>query len=415
MDIAAFMDNKLTHEIHTSERKSFRACRRRWDWTTRQKIYPRVTAPALEMGVAIHAAMEHYYQPDTWHDKETARDVALVVFRRSCEAQLKKYKELNGEPTKEIVDEYRARIELGLGMLRYYFWEVAPSYDKDFTPIAVEIAFHVPIVHPDTKLQIWCKCEECVARWNTYWRKQGETNSITTGGQLIDSGDWVETNSWQGLPVTYGGRIDMLARDKHDRIWIVDWKTTSRILDADAEASFLQLDDQITSYCWALWMLGYQVAGFVYVEIKKAFPQPPEMLTRLYKGRKFSTSKQFLTTPKLVLNTIMTDDSDAWQMGLYDDYLRWLETDGPKFTQRHQVHRNENELRNAGAYIGWEALDITGDPHIYPQPGRFSCTTCLFRQPCLGMNMGEDYQFMLDNMYEHRTTHYWETSVPTTE
>jgi hypothetical protein len=57
---------ELCHEIHTSERKSFRACRRRWDWLFRGHYYPVETAKPLEFGIAYHKAMEVWYNPDTW-------------------------------------------------------------------------------------------------------------------------------------------------------------------------------------------------------------------------------------------------------------------------------------------------------------------------------------------------------------
>ena len=391
-DIDWYIDNKLTHQIHTSERKAFRACRRRHNWVYNEFYYPRVTPEPLEMGVALHKGMEYYYNPDTWNDKEIAKNLALVAFRRSCEEQQKNYKRMHGELSNEKIEEYRARIELGLNMLKYYFEEVAPQYDQGFTPIRVEVGFELPLMDPDTSMQIWCHCKQCEKRWS-----------------------YKNKNEFHGLPVTYGGRLDMLAQDDKGRYWIFDWKSTSRILDEDAESSFLQLDDQITSYCWALWRLGIEVAGFVYVELKKTYPKPPEMLSRPYKGKMFSTNKTNLTNRKLFTSVVQTFDPEAYSEGLYDDYLNWLDAEGPKFTQRHQVHRNIHELENAGDAIAYEAMDITQNPRIYPQPGRFSCTTCLFRQPCLGMNMNEDYKYTLETMFEVRKYHYWEEEEPSTE
>jgi len=195
----------------------------------------------------------------------------------------------------------------------------------------------------------------------------------------------------------------------------VDWKTTAAILDEDAQASFLQLDDQISSYCWALAQYGIQVAGFVYVEIKKAFPQAPRALLKRREGRSFSTAKNELTKHDVYLETIQEQDYDAWQMGLYDHHLNWLKSEGPIFTQRHQIHKNANEIENTGKYISAEALDIVNDPSVYPQPGRFSCNWCLFKQPCLGVNMGEDYQYTLDTMFEKKTHLYWEEKPASTE
>jgi len=407
-DVKWYMDNKLTHQLHTSERKAFRACRRRWDWVYRDMYYPIVTAEPLEFGVAFHKAMEFYYEPRTWlAEHYVRRDLALVAFRRECESQMKRYMKLNQDPDVEILQNYQNRIELGLNMIRYYCNEVAPGYDRGFTPVRVEVPFEVELTDPDTMEQLWCKCSQCWKRWTNAANNKKITLRAESSVDIFEP--------WKGLPVTYGGRLDMLAQDHLERYWIFDWKTTARMLDEDAEASFLTLDDQITSYCWALAKLGIHVSGFVYVEIKKAYPQYPRVLEKKYKGRLVSTDRQFLTNEKLFMETVRHADMDGWQMGLYDSYLEWLRAEGPRFTQRHQIHRNIHEIASAGNNISWEAMDMTGSPRVYPQPGRFSCNWCLFKQPCIGKNMSEDYTYTLSSMFEKKKYHYWEDEQPSTE
>jgi len=721
VELAEYIDKGLVHSLHTSERKAFRACRRRWDWVSRQMYYPRTTPAPLEFGVAFHAAMEKFYEPTTWHmDVSVRLGFAIVEFQRVCAEQFKKYKLLNGDPDQKIYDEYAERITLGVGMLKYYATTVSVYTDVEFTPVAVEIPFEIAILSPN-KEPLWCRCDIC-------WRRYAKYHKIEEATDL-----WKELN-WQGLPVTYGGRLDMLARDNTGRMWIYDWKalgldvpiltlngwvkmgdlsvgdkivgsngsettvvgvypqgekevfevltsdggsveatadhlwtverldtgkqklmttadliaelskkqpkyttlpelspvqfptkdlpldpyalglllgdgglsqrsvrfansdglekylpfdctelpdnqfivkgavgvikqlglyghlsvskfvpdiykfgdisqrlallqglldtdgyvckgnavfctsstrlrddvvalvqslggkalvfndglrhnattesfqisiklpsgltpfkaniahklgrwrkggqthrriiksvtptrtietqcikvdasdklfvvkdfilthnTTSRILDEDAESSFLLLDDQISSYVWALRSLDVDVSGFVYVEIKKAFPSYPKELTRLYKGRKYSTDKTTLCTAEIYRKFIEEHDQLAYLEGLYDEHLAWLKRDGPKFHQRHQVHKNDAEV-DAVAYNIWlEAQDITGNPRVYPQPGRFSCNTCLFKQPCIGKNQNEDYLWTLESMFEKRTRHYYEESEPSTE
>jgi hypothetical protein len=208
--------------------------------------------------------------------------------------------------------------------------------------------------------------------------------------------------------------------EAHDHLYMTEnfvltHNTTSRILDEDAESSFLLLDDQISSYVWALRSLDVDVSGFVYVEIKKAFPSYPKELTRLYKGRKYSTDKTTLCTAEIYRKFIEEHDQLAYLEGLYDEHLAWLKRDGPKFHQRHQVHKNDAEVEAVAYNIWLEAQDITGNPRVYPQPGRFSCNTCLFKQPCIGKNQNEDYLWTLESMFEKRTKHYYEESEPSTE
>lgn len=409
-NIQWYLDNKLVHSVHTSERRAFRGCRRRWDWTYRNMLYPLVTPEPLEFGVAFHKAMEYYYQPATWHDKETAAQLAMVAFKHSCDEQFREYKRLNGDPSYETIARYRDRVDLGNNMLEYYFRDVAPLYDRDWEPIEVEVPFEV-IVKDQNGKTVWCKCDRC---WKKYkiWRDSETVFGVNAKNPYETYNDFM---SWQGLPVTYGGRLDALMKDQHDRYWIADWKTTSRMLDEDKEASFLQLDDQITSYCWALWDMGIDVAGFVYVEFKKAWPKAPERLKRPYGGKLYSTNKQNMSNVKMFRETVSAEDFSAYDMGLYDDYIDWLKTEGPKFTQRHQIHRNDRELKNAGLNIALECMDIVGSPRIYPQAGRFSCPTCLFQQPCIGTNMGEDVEYMFETLYETRNRHYYEEKPASTE
>jgi len=368
--------------------------------------YPMVTPPPLEFGVAFHKALELYYTPETWHDKETSAQLALVAFKQTCDEQFRNYKKLNGEPSYDIIEDYSSRVTLGLNMLKYYFNDVAPSYDRNWTPVEVEVPFEVAVIDPSINEPLMCKCNRCRRRWTKAGGNEPYPDNVLSPHIQSD---------WQGLPVTYGGRIDAIFEDEIKRLWLVDWKSASRILDEDKESSFLQLDDQITSYAWALWTMGIKVAGFVYVEFKKAYPRSPELLARPYKGKRFSTNKQFMTTPKLVKRTVSNEDYEAYVMGYYDDYLTWLQDEGPKFTQRHQIHRNETELRNAGINIALECMDIVQDPRIYPQPGRFSCPTCLFQQPCISANDGGDPQYLLNELFERREKHYYETESPSTE
>lgn len=724
MLLKEYIDAGLVHSIHTSERRSFRSCRRRWDWTSRQMYYPRVTPEPLEFGVAFHKAMEVFYEPSTWdRDLVVRQALALVAFKKVCDEQLKEFTRLNGEPEIDKIENYRERIKLGLNMIRNYTENISPVTDIGFRPIEVEVAFEVPILSPEGE-PLWCKCDRC-------WQKTKNDDRDT----------------WQGLPVTYGGRLDMLAEHiETGRLYIYDWKqlttdspvltpsgwskmgnlkvgdfvigsngkptkvtgvypkglhqvyevefrdgtviecskdhawyvkdcngkfsvketqqlidkpsyqryavplisgpvefnsqknklpmhpyvlgsllgdgsfvgsvlkyssksgetiellkkyatsdvvfkdqrhmgsnswqidgpwrsqlrelnlwnthshhklipqiyleasvedrilllqgladtdgntgilritttsamlaecireliwslggkafqtvskerlhqngktinvpqyginywlpdsiepnqlerkrigrkaqskglhrsikevratdnykemlcirveakdhlyvtdnyilthnTTSRILDEDAEASFLSLDDQIASYVWALRYLGMPVVGFVYVEIKKSYPSAPEELTRLYKGRRFSCNKQHLTTADIFRKHVAEHDPISYADGLYDKHIEWLKVEGTKFHQRHQVHKNDHEVDEVGYNIWLEAQDITGNPRVYPQPGRFSCTTCLFRQPCIGKNQGEDYVYTLDSLFEKRTKHYYEDKEPSTE
>lgn len=401
MDNAELLKLGLCHPIHTTERRSFRSCRRRWNWIFKEFYYPTVTARALEFGVAFHKAMETWYNPETWDDPDREivnQALTMTIFHQTVKEQMENYKRLNGEPTDEIKADYKERVALGLSMIRYYTEQVSPKLDKGFKPIGVEVPFEIP-------LGFNCKCDICWRRFSIYVHRTGTEEEIVRFALIKTN---TRRDTWEGLPVTYGGRVDMIAQDNNGRLWLFDWKTTTKIMDQGSEESFLELEDQVTSYVVAFHKLGRPVAGFVYHEQKKAIPEPPQQLVRKMKGRSYSTAKNANTSYEYFKRHIFDNDREALEAGFYDEYLQWLRLEGPQYFQRHQIHRNRYQIENAWDDMVAEARDIIENPRIYPQPSRFSCNSCAFRQPCLGANMGEDYRYALDTLFEKRTKHYFE-------
>jgi len=395
-----YIDAKLTHSVHTSERKSFRGCRRRWHWIFRDMYYPQITARPLEFGIAYHKAMEVYYEPATWDlPREPIMNSAIMTFKTVVQGQYNKYAYDFGQPDQDVIDDYNDRVELGIGMLRYHLGHLAPELDKNIRPRKVEVSFEVPIVNPDTDEQLYCTCNVCRDRYVKYCH---ENDAIAQFEE-----------DWGGLPVTYGGRIDCVMEDELGRIWVFDWKTAAQIAD---RLDFLLVEDQITSYLWALWRLGLDVAGFIYHEQRKAFPQEPEPNKVIRLGRRFSVNKQQATTPELYERTVKENDPDAYSEGLYDEFIQWLKDEGMVYSARYNIPRSEEELQNYSRTLYEEVCDMV-DPNLrmYPSSGRFTCGQCAFQTPCVGMNRNEDYQYTLDSMYDKRSYHYWESAPPTTE
>lgn len=428
MDVQDYIELKLTHSIHTSERMSFRGCRRRWNWVFNDRWYPTTTAKPLEFGTAFHKAMEVWYDPMMWRrDPESQLVLAITAFKNVCNEQKAKYLSLqqSSELDPEVETDYNERIELGEGMIRYHCTKVSPKLDQQLTPKHVEIEFEVPVTNPDTGEQLWCKCDQCWKLWRNSaegakhhddWQVEMEK----TGDREIalHDGPYREFE-WKGLPVTYGGRIDCLMEDDLGRLWLVDWKTAARLSgqeDGDTPDEFLQLEDQVTSYVWALWVLSIKVAGFIHHEIKKAFPEAPEPNKTQRKGCWYSVNKMQNTSYDLYLETISEGDPSGLASGAYDDFLDFLKKGGSRFYSRKQVHRNEAELINAGRNIYLEALDMTNlNLALYPSPGRFGCNFCAYRQPCLAMNQNEDVDYLLASNFEKRVRRYWEITPASTD
>ena len=396
MDVAEYLELKLFHEVHTSEIKSFRACRRRWNWVFRENYYPKITAKPLEFGTAFHKAMETYYDPTTWNDDRVQiGSEAILDFIDTCTSQKEKAIENRGSQVLEVDEEedYAERVELGKGMLNYYFNDVAPLIDKGWKPVSVEQSFAVPVKHPITGAEaIWCTCDSC---WNKYY------SWLQTSPREVN--EFIRTN-WIGLPVAYEGRIDMLAQDEHGFYWVYDWKTARSISERQV---FLYLDDQVGGYVWAMNKLNINVKGFVYHEQRKDYPQPPKRNKTIRMGRAFSVSKSEPIEYDSYLATVASEDTAAYESGLYDEFLTYLKEEGVVFWARHKIAKSPGELEEIERNIGLIALDmLQKDLLLYPSPGRFGCDFCAFQTPCIEKNAQSDYQYALDTMYDKKQHYY---------
>jgi hypothetical protein len=205
----------------------------------------------------------------------------------------------------------------------------------------------------------------------------------------------------------------MLAIDMFDNYWIFDWKTAGAI---SKKWEFLQLDDQVGSYVWALVKIGMPIKGFVYHEQKKAFPAPPKRNKYRRLGRAFSISFSQDTEYRIYLQTVQEEDKEAYEAGLYDEFLEHLQSENAtQYFARMQIAKTIEELEEIERNIGLEILDML-DPslRIYPSPGRFACGYCAFQTPCIEKNSQGDFQFALDTMFERRE-HYYVRELPSTE
>src|SRR5882762_5770528 len=238
-----YIESKLFHEIHNSERKSFEGCRRRWDWHFRDSLYPPTTLKVFEFGIAYHKGMEVYYNPETWKwDDEVKANLSIKAFVDSCEEQRAKALASNIFYDHEVEQDYNERVELGKGMLNYYFSSVAPKEDN-WIPVKAEIAFIVPIKNPDTGEEVmWCKCNTCIEKYEKFANKDSDIEISIVNGKISMNGQG--HMPWKGLPVVYAGRIDLIVQDKFGNLHILDWKTAKNVT-AEENTEFLDLDGQI--------------------------------------------------------------------------------------------------------------------------------------------------------------------------
>ena len=366
---------RSTHQIRTSARRSFRGCRRRWEWAYIHGYAPMEEPKPLEFGRAFHVGMEAIYNPGTWDSTlDDKFHNACEAFKYECELQRSNYLRTMGMTRldREQRDDYDERIKLGVGMFKYYIYNVHAHEDGWLKPVRVEVEFDVPVTN-GLGVQLVC------------------ANSPLCG-QIHENPS----------PVTHGGRVDCLVEDQiHGGYWIIDWKTAASLR---ATEDMLEHDDQICSYCWALRdKCRIDIRGFIYVEILKAYPIPPKRLSRIRNGCMYSQDKRMPCTAELYRDTVKAEDPEAYNAGLYNEFIAFLATDkdAAKFHQRFTIHKTPTQLTNTGLNVAEESADmIDPDLRIYPSVGRFSCPSCAYKAPCQMKFNGEDYLFTLDSLFK---------------
>lgn len=362
------LDPPGKHIIRTSDRIAWKRCRRaHWFGSIMHRnLVPIQGSKPLEFGTDMHEAWGVYYDPDTWHmvRNKTQRPIivqsAIAKFVTQNAARKKEYAEVGGGLSIDIEEDFDEREKLGVSMLKAYFdWA---QYMDDFTPTHVEVDFEVPILDPQGN-EFICECH--------------------------------------GWPVVYQGRLDGIVKDNLGWYWILEHKTAGQLGPTD----HLVLDEQTGSYCWAVQhMLGVRVAGVIYNEAVKKMVKPPQELMRPQGGRRFSVNKQQDTTYEVALQHLINEGEDLRHPD-YVDFLEYLKMQGNKFFRRTQVQRNTHELKDQGERIYWEAREMLNPDTVpYPNPSRFNCMMCAFRTPCIAMNDGSDYEFILREDYRVRTT-----------
>lgn len=397
--------------IHASDRAAFKSCRRYWNWSSpaRENLIPRASVGGIRLplwfGTGIHLALEKAYDPDLQQDP-------VVVFTSWFDLQINGGHIIHDELA-EFVDrdpihvtddvwrvqgladvlpfyneaEFAELRELGVGMLTFY-QDYMTRHD-DFRVISVEHNFSVPILDPNGAPLYMEDTREMPKDWEPS-KEENVYGPLQLG------------NTKQ---VHARGRMDKVIQENDsDRYGILDHKTTSR-LDEDY-FRHLDLDEQASTYLWAgereaeMFDLEYGELEFIIFEgILKHYPQPPKML----KSGLPSIDRNHPTTAVLFEKFIeehnlkVVFEADPKMQAYYEHLLQRGEEN---FINRTSTWRNRIARRNTGIRIFYEALDMLGNPRLYPNPNKnFNCLNCIFRGPCIAVESGFDWQSMIEDGY----------------
>lgn len=370
--------------IRTSDRNQWRRCRVAWNFSSKLRgnlEYSPGIEP-LDFGSAIHEGMEVLYDPKRWTANPEIKEVqyleAIAAFRKWMFAWKKRMVATGfWEAQKE---RYEELMELGEGMLWHYI-EWAKPHDTNWKPLYTEIEFEVPIPVPS----------EHYTRVNAH--PMFRTLHLEGQEEYTDSVYLHTLYGSKWVPVYYQGRIDLIVEDlTTHKYWIVDHKTAAQF----GNTEWLDLDTQGGSYVWAIkQMLGIDVDGVIYNQLRKKAPEPPAQL----KNGSLSKNKSQNTT-------VIMFRKELERLGLsstpYEEFLSTFE--GQEYFRRPEILRSQDELRQIAEDILTEAMDMLGDPSIYPNPGMFTCGSCQFKQPCMMRQDGSDYEWYISNsgLYNRR-------------
>lgn len=413
--------------IHTSDRKTFKDCRRQWSFSSpaTKNLVRKANVYGINenfwFGIGIHHALELYYKFGTdpvstwiaWYEMQwNGGLVHISDLDEFADRMPKKHPEIEGafivsglsdvlpDPDPVKFQEYK---DLGIGMMTFYK-DYAARMDN-FDVVAVEHEFSVPIETPDGDVMREFDSRIMPDDWAPKTGSPIHHELIAT----VQPGDNIKWGYYK-KPVHARGRIDLIVQDRETgQYGIMDHKTANRV--DDDYFRHLTLDDQVTTYVWAaqreaeLFDLPWKKIDFViYQALRKCYPKPPTPLKNgkpsLNRAEESTTAALFEQYIKEHSLQIVYDGSDDMQR-----YYAYLLDQGDKvFIQRDVIHRNKFQVGALGQRLYYEARDmlsIVDDPNAhYPNPRKeYACLNCAFRSPCEAMEMGYDWNGMLQDGY----------------
>lgn len=345
-----------TFYVRTSDRISFKRCRRKWNWqfAMRGNRTSLTRSNPLWLGSAFHFAMEDRHG---WRRWPSGADAFEAYYQAWLTASRK-----NGG---RIPDDHQELAALTHKMLAYYETWLEPRQE-------METFWHNGEPQVEVKFEIELPVDKM------YLAQCGYDRVIITG------------------------TIDRVVKDELNRLWLVDYKTAKAF-----NTTHYDTDPQISTYCWAASILyPHEIAGFVYQQHKKSLPDEPKFLTS---SKMFSIAKNQSTTRPLYRQALIKlYGSLEAAPELSIQYLNYLaEQEGENidaFIRRDFVYRNTSQLQAIERNLHFEVLDML-DPalRLYPNPTRDCDWDCDFKQACINMDDGGDWQFELENTTVDRT------------
>jgi hypothetical protein len=323
------------------DRARFKRCLRQWDFASRRGLEPIANVDPV-LPAVIKDALAVYYYPGTWDWQPELRQ--SLVHKALARA-------LNG------VTAAGAALPAAVALLDAY--DALASTVDDFAP--VRIGHDVSGLVPDPR---------------------DAERGLTTP---------------DGSAVIYTCRIDLLAIDAADEYWVV----RHQIVDDWQESDALIRDEPVVAACWA-WeqeYLGMEISGTIHNEVRVNGPLDLPDPDRTANGASYRVAQSepsgggraIPQHRRLLARTARTDDPTR------------VEQHTAGLLRRTHIRRSRAEISLVPVLIGAEAIDMTGDPAIYPTFAHH-CQMCEFSSPCLALIEGTDAETILAHGFRRQPT-----------
>jgi hypothetical protein len=381
LHLSVLDDGRKAIIIRTSDRITFKQCRRKWSWSSHLKgnLGSRHLAGPLWFGSGVHYGLEDYHGYNHFGSPADA-------FRAYCIATSKQFHQ-------ELPSDALELYKLGTALLDYYteYWLQAPGRPVDETfyhpdpitgedvpQVEVSFEFEVPLdTHPRLAALAKAQGADCVL---------------------------------------YRGTIDRMGVDSMGNLWVYEYKTAKR-----AEHLHYETDPQVTVYIWAAsHIYNLPVAGVVYLQFVKNEPKIPRPLST----GKISTASNLVTSVPLYRRGLENLYGSVERAPIQNrDFLTALMTkedeNKDRFITRDYVTRNQFQLDAEAEKIILECEDMLNpDLPLYPNPTRDCSRMCGFLSACVAFDAGADWEGILNAKFGQRgefPEHLWRKRMPSPE
>ena len=332
--------------IRTSDRGTFKRCRRKWAWSSglRQNLRIKDTPSYFWIGTGGHFALEDFHGYNHFGHPVEAFNGYVTATRA--------FARKNGWG---LPDDWEEQQTLGQGILEYYLkWlehrEAHPTVWLDGEP-QVEIRCEVPLL-----------------------------NITPPPGYDV---------------VVYQLTLDRLVEIAGE-YWITDYKFFKQF-----KQDGLDLDPQMGAYIWgASTIFEKPISGAIFHEFRKAVPKEPKVLST---GR-LSHSKTQGTTHRMYREALIqmygkVDGAPRANVDCLNLLAMQESAERDNYIKRTTTRRNIYQQQAMGSLILMEAEDMCDpDLPLYPNPTRDCSWDCSLRDICLMVDRDDDWQSLLTDL-----------------